>query len=170
MAVYPTITAGQEITADLLISMLPVMIWKTSSTTRNNTVTLTDDPDLQYTLAANATYHIEMFLHYNTPAAANLRTDWNYTGTGSGNKCGLGLGTSVTETTPQGIMRSGIHGITTDLDYGERAGTNDCFAYEASLFTTTTTGLLSFRWAQTTATVGDTVLSANSRMRIQRFA
>lgn len=170
-AIYPDIAAGQDITADLLRSMLPVWAYKSGQTDRNTTITPTADPDLQVDLEAGATYQVEIWIHYSTPAAADFRTDWNYTGTlSSTNKAAVGLGTTVSESTPQGIIRAGVHGIATDITYGDRGGSNQIFAYETGLVVTTTAGTLEFRWAQGTSNASNTSVHAESRMRVQRIA
>lgn len=167
---YPDWKAGDDITADLLRGGLPRFAYKTAQTDRASTVTPTDDPDLQMTLDIGS-YHVEFFIHYSTPAAADFRSDWNFTGTvSSTNKAALGLGTTVTDSTPQGIMRSGIHGIATDITYGDRAGANQIFCYETGLVVVTASGLLSYRWAQGTSNAGTTSVHAESRMKVQRIA
>src|SRR5690606_39741904 len=53
-----------RIDAALLQSMLPLYIYKTSSTDRTATTTLAADPDLQVELEAGAVYCIEMYIYF----------------------------------------------------------------------------------------------------------
>lgn len=167
---YPDIRAGQDIDEEMLRSMLPRWVYKTAQTDRLSTITPTADPDLTIALEPG-TYNVEMWLHYSTPAAADFRTDWNFTGTVStSNKWCLGLGTTVSDSTPQGIMRSGIHGHATDVIYGDRGGANQMTCYEAGLVTVTVAGTLELRWAQGTSTASNTSLHGESRMRVEQIA
>lgn len=168
--IYPDIRAGQDITESMLRSMLPTWVYKTAQTDRLSTITPTADPDLVIDLAVG-TFMVEMWIRYSTPAAADFRTDWNFSGTVStSNRWCLGLGTTVSDSTPQGIMRSGIHGFATDVIYGDRAGANQMACYEQSLVTVTVAGLLEFRWAQGTSTASNTSVHGESAIKVQRLA
>jgi hypothetical protein len=62
---YPTLRAGQKVTGALLASMLSQTVRKVSDSTNASIVTPTTDPELQFTLAANATYVLEGVLYTN---------------------------------------------------------------------------------------------------------
>lgn len=166
---YPDIRAGVDIDEELLRAMLPRWVYKTAQTDRNTTITPAADPDLAIDLEVG-TFHVEMWIHYSTPAAADFRTDWNFTGTAStSNKGAQGLGTTVSESTPQGIIRMGIHGHATDVIYGDRGGSNQMWCYEEGLVTVTVAGTLEFRWAQGTSSGTNTTVHDQSRMRVERI-
>ena len=55
---FPVINAGALPAASVLQAFAPIESWKTSATARTTT-TLSIDPDLQLTVAANCTYEIE---------------------------------------------------------------------------------------------------------------
>lgn len=170
---YPQIAAGDELTADLLMSMLPYTINKPSDTGRSNTATPTIDPDLQMTLEANATYFVEFHLHYAAVDAAQFKTDWTVPSGASGNKCVMGMSASNTANTnaDNATGRYGVHGYTTDVTYGTRNhATNQVYALETATVVTSSGGTLGINWAQVTSNAGVTTLFANSFMRVTRIA
>ena len=170
MAQYPQILAGQRITAAQLTSMMPVEIYKLSNTDRASTVTLTDDPELTYTLEANAVYRVEAFLHYAAISAAGFQAAWTVPSGATGNRSALGAGsTQVSSDNVSG--RFGVHAYGTAADYGDRASaSNQMFAYEESILTTSSAGTLAVQWAQSTSNATASRLAAGSSMRIKRLA
>ncbi|AVH57893.1 MULTISPECIES: hypothetical protein [Streptomyces] len=171
MSQYPVIQPGTTVTSGLLMSMLPVEVSKSSATSRASTITLADDPDLQFQLAANATYFIEFFIRYAAVSPGKFRMDFGTLPAGaSGNYAIDALDQVVTGGT--GDTRMGVHNPTTPIVLGDRAsGSNQCLA-QASVYITTssTPGTLALRWAQETSSATATVVSAGSYARLKRTA
>lgn len=170
MATYPVITAGQDLTADLLASMLPTYVTKTSATTRTSTTTLADDPDMQIALAANATYWIEMYIYYSTGAAAFFKDFWNLPAGATGIRSSSGISSSATATdvvTTQWTVKNAgtaiVHGGSTTVS-------DFTLTLSTGVITTTTAGTLTYQWAQSVSTAVTTAVRNGSFMRVTRIA
>ncbi|WP_330242019.1 hypothetical protein [Streptomyces sp. NBC_00525] len=169
---YPQIAAGDELTAELLMSMLPRIVNKPSSTTRTSTITTTLDPDLQMELEANATYFVEFYIHYAALAAEGFKTDWTVpTGT-TGNKCVIGMASTASDAdADESLGRFGVHNFSTDIRYGTRDHVgNQAFAYETATVVTSASGVLGLNWTQTVAGTSGTTVFNTSLMRVTRLA
>ncbi|MEU3851713.1 hypothetical protein [Streptomyces sp. NPDC029554] len=173
MSRYPSIYAGQRITGTLLQSMLPNIIQKLASTDRSSTTTLADDPDLTTTLEANARYLVEMEIWYAaSTGSSGLRTAWTVPSGVTGNRSALGMASTVSDTTPAGIGRWGVHAYSTTVFYGDRqSSTNLALAKEVSMVTTgSSAGTLALQWAQDTSSADACRVGAGSVMRVTRLA
>jgi hypothetical protein len=121
---YPAILAGQDATAGLLQALAPLEAWKASAATRTGN-TLSIDPDLQVTLAANATYKVTASLLYSVPSAGHFEFTWtvpsgatggfvaslNVGGTGvtvNGYTWGATVTTSFTSSSNYGVLITGV--------------------------------------------------------------
>ena len=105
MTQYPTWAAGSRILASTLNAMIPVTVYKTAPTSRTS-ITLTDDPDMTVQLSAGGVYVVEMHLHYYSGTTGEFTTAWDVPAGVTGNRTGLGLDSSVTNSTPEGVMRA----------------------------------------------------------------
>lgn len=72
---YPTIYAGQDYTASLIEAFAELVAWKTTAATARTSTTLIIDPDLQLTLAANASYYIIADVNYSA-ATGGIQFGW----------------------------------------------------------------------------------------------
>lgn len=166
MTQFPVVTAGKRPTAALLRQMLPLLAMKTGNTDRAATTAFTDDPDLKFTLVANATYFIEWDLACGALAAADIKTSWNVTAvSGTGVKEVIGPGSTAADANADNIsMRCGVHGYTTSIAYnGVRDGTAQLFrVYESSYLTTTAAGEIALQWAQVTSNATASRIAAGS--------
>jgi hypothetical protein len=186
---YPQIAAGDELTAALLMSMLPRIVNKPNNTTRSSVTVPAIDPDLQMELEPNATYFVEFHLHYAAVNAEKFRTDWTVPTGATGNRCIIGMGDdgyswTTTENIGGGtngatdanasnntLARFGVHGYGTDVTYGTRDHvTNQCYALETATVVTSSGGTLGLNWAQGTSGSTGTTLFATSLMRVTRLA
>lgn len=173
MSKYPTIYAGQRITGSLLSSMMPDVIRKLNNTDRTATTTLADDPDLTVLLEANAQYYIEIDLWYAaSTGSSGIKTAWTVPAGVTGNRSALGMASTVSDATPAGVGRWGVHGYGTSVFYGDRqSSTNLALARETSYLTTSTTaGTCALQWAQDTSDAGACRVAAGSLMRVTRLA
>jgi hypothetical protein len=168
---YPPIGGGDDITADLLMSMLPRIIVKSTATTRSNTTTFSDDPEMSMTLSANATYFVEFFLYYSAIDAEKFATKWTVPSGVTGNRSTLGPGSSANQANMDNVsMRSGVHAFTTTGLYGTRNSSNQAFAYETGVLVTTSSGTVALQWTQGTSGSTGTTLYNTSFMRVTRLA
>lgn len=172
MAKYPTITAGQRITADLLTDMLPLVVVKTSPTDRTNT-TLTIDPDLQFDGAAGATYLVEFNILPAALLAADFVTEWSVPSDASGFKSVLGPSSTANNGSADNVtMRCGVHNFGTDITYsGVRDSGSAAFVVqEWSVITLTSAGTVGIAWAQGTTNATAARMGTGSYMRVTRIA
>ncbi|MFD3614425.1 hypothetical protein ACFWWT_04080 [Streptomyces sp. NPDC058676] len=169
MSRYPSIPPGRRLTSDLMMSMLPDTIYKTSNEDRVSTVTLAADTDLTTTLEANAVYHVQMFIHYAAISAAGFQTDWTVPSGASGSRWVLGAGsTQVSSDNVPG--RFGVHTFATACEYGDRASaTNLMGGVEEAIVTTTNAGTLALRWAQVTSNATAARVAAGSSLLVRRL-
>lgn len=170
MSRYPSILAGARITAGLLSSMIPDVLYKVTSEDRSSTITLTADSDLQATLAANAVYHVTMNIHYATTTAAGFQTDWAVPTGATGGRSSISNGAAQTAFSDV-PGNWGVHNFNTAVNHGNRnSSTNQLWLMEEGLITTTTAGTLALRWAQVTSNAAATRVGSNSVMLVRRLA
>lgn len=156
MSQYPTIQAGQRITASLLQEMLPLWAVKAAATSRASTVTLADDPDLVISIPRTGTWAYEVWLNYTggVLGSSDLKVRMNYSGTSSFDVFGVnGINTTATS------QFNGSGG--TAAGTGIALGTSGSTYYTAQITGTvvaTTTGNLSLQWSQNTSSATATNL------------
>lgn len=169
MPQYPNVLAGQRITADLMLSMLPTFVVKPANTDRASTATPADDPDMTVQLEANAVYHIEIFVHYAAITAAGFQTTWNVPAGASGLKWSFGSGSTqvARDNVP---MRVGVHGLTVVCEYGDGASaSNQLGAFEQGVVTTTNAGTFALSWSQAASNATATRVGSGSFLRVTRL-
>lgn len=169
---YPSYTAGQRLTAASLQAGQSMIAYKTANTDRAN-ATMADDPDLQFSLAANAVYAVEFFMHYAALSAAGFVTLWRIPTGAAGTKGIQGPGAAAVDANANNIsMRSGVHGLTTlTVSYGTRnSATNQCLAYEECLLTTASAGIVAIQWAQLTTNATAARMAVGSWARALRIS
>lgn len=160
---YPTFTAGSPLTAADLTAMQWQQVSQGSDQTINNSTTLTAT-SLILPAVANATYKYELYVGYtNTSDTADIKFDWTVPTSGSVTRFVAGPGTSATggstnytttlwrrTVAGSAIAIGGSSTSTSYFEFGEIDGGDG--------------GDVTFRFAQNTATVANTVLSSTSTL------
>lgn len=172
MSRYPEIRAGQRITGQMLTGIQFEEVVKQAATIRSADPTVSADPDLQFTLEANATYHVEFFIQYSTTDGADIKMDWSVPSGASGLRRTAGgkVGTNSTSDGEWTDMAWRVVNFDTLSRYGDRPGSSQTFAWETGVITTSSGGTLALRWAQNASDAGDTEVSAFSYGRLKRVA
>ena len=189
MSQYPIISAGQRITGQLLMSLLPNIIVKQNSTSRTSTTARADDPDLTFNLAASSKYFVEFSVRFSdsssavvaspgTPQVPNLQTSWTVPSGASGNKQVSGPGstfggngTGSDNVGDNATGHVGVHGFGTAISYGNRGKTtSQLYLVETGIVTTSSAGNCTFQWAQITNSTVSTTIASDSFMRITQLA
>lgn len=182
MSRYPEIRAGQRITGAMLTGMQFEEIVKQAATVRASNPNISPDPDLQFTLEANATYHVEFFIQYSTSSTAMFKCSWSVPSGASGLRRRMGAGnfkfdgstannsSSVVDDGTWTDVAIGVHGFSTVCRYGDRPGSSQTHFQESGIVTTSAGGTLSFDWAQNATDSFSTEVSAFSYARIKRVA
>ena len=171
MSTYPTIAAGQSITASLLTSMLPQQVVKQANTDKVNS-TFAADPELTMPLAANAVYHVEFLLIAGGIATADVQTRWALPATASGLRIVNGPGSAALETNADNVAtRQGVHQFSTAILYnGVRNATANYFRiYEYAVVTLVDAGNVTLEWAQGTTQTTASRIAAGSLLRVRRL-
>lgn len=152
MSQFPTITAGQEITASLLTSMLPIYVVKQANTDRVNN-TFAADPELTVNVPANVTFLVEFFLMMGGGTTGDVRTRWAVPSGASGLRSVTGPGSTAADGNADNITcRMGVHQFGTAVNYsGVRNAPGNLFrVYEYAMVSTGVGGTLAVEWAQVT--------------------
>lgn len=165
MAQYPDIDASDELTVELLRSMLPNYIFKDNAETRASTTTVADDSDLIVPVEASARYIIRFTLHAAATTTADIKTAWSAPSGAAGNKHVLGPGSTAADGNADNISaRLGVHGMTTEITYSgvrNSAALQFLIIEEAMVIIGGTAGNVAFRWAQATSNATGSVVAAS---------
>lgn len=140
---------------------------KSSNETRSSTTTLTDDTDLQISLAASSSYAVEIVAWVNT---ANATMGYKYGTAYSGTLSGLQYYRVYT-------VPGDVSGIATDeAGTGLIASTAVSGATSGAAMVkinyivhTTTAGVFSFKWAQNTSDAGNISILKGSHIKYTKF-
>lgn len=182
---YPTLAAGQRITASLLRSMQPQFARKTSDTSRAATTTQTDDPHLTFTVEANGVYDCQGWIKYDGPTAADIQYSWTAPAGSDGEYYGWGAGHSPVIT----FSNTGVVQLDTSssrgypvrveaLDLTTASRNLGCLGVgsiltsqiRATLRVGATGGTFALKWAQSTSDASAVTVYTDSLLRLDRIA
>lgn len=179
MSRYPEIRAGQRITGRMLTGIQFEEVVKQAATTRASNTTISPDPDLQFTLEPNATYHVEFFVQYTTSSVAMFKCSWSVPSGASGlRRRGGGADVKSGTSTPNNSdgpgnwtdMAWAVHDFDTVCKYGDRPSDPQTWLTESGIVTTSAGGVLSFDWAQNASDSFPAEVQAFSYARLKRVA
>lgn len=158
-----TPTAYREPTAADMATYRPVGVPKTSDQTVNNSTTLVNDAELLVPVDADATYHLDLTMVYNSGVTPGLKWAWSYPtglvilrGAGFGYFGGSWSGNTFTDQT----VVTTLAGFAGELYY----------RLAAIVVVASTAGTLQLRWAQATANASNSVVRAGSYLRLTQIA
>lgn len=138
---------------------------KAAATTRNNTATLTLDPDLQLQVDAYGVYQVEAFLPYVATDAADLSTKWQLP-SGTMSWTMNAFATSATSST------SPVHRLAFNQNSTGNFGgfSSALVALPSGVLTVGATGgVFGLTWAQSVAEVSDASINAGAWLRLTRI-
>lgn len=176
MSVYPDIRAGAHLSGDLLRSMLPPQVWKTTDESVTSSTTLQNDDDLALPVEANATYALSGFLVWTGNETGDIKFGFDFPASST-----LHWGMVGPDDTSTGFNSGGTRGAgewfvrinqTAGGSVIQFAGSTAPLMglLEGTLFTGATAGTLQLQWAQFTSNGTATTLKAGSRMSLRRLA
>ncbi|MFF6829650.1 hypothetical protein [Streptomyces longwoodensis] len=169
MPQWPTILAGQTVTAGLLTSMLPIPAFKTISTPRASTTTAVPDPELVATVAANAQYGFQAFIRTSGDPSGDLKCTFTGPSGSSGSWGARTMDTAATVAT--GLSQAIRTPLGTTKSIGELSTTApQIIQASGRLITGSTAGTFSFDWAQDVSFATATVIEADSWFTLWRIA
>lgn len=179
MSRYPEIRAGQRITGAMLTGIQFEEVVKPVATSRGLTTSVSLDPDLQFTLEGNATYHVEYFVQYAAPTSGGkIKTNWTVPSGADGLRRRIGgdgasvasSGSGAWNTATVDAVAQGVHAFSTEVQAGVRSGGGQMWMYETGVISTTNGGVTGLAWAQATSNASATEVSAYSYARLKRIA
>ena len=168
---YPTLAAGQRITAALLRSMLPQTVRKTADESRSATTTYADDTHLVFAAEANAVYTLYGWLKHFADPTPDIKIqfsvpsgclgEWGWLMPGSGTLAAGTAGYSIrTESNDVSTGRTGYG--TSDSQHMTPMG---------GIFRMgSTAGNIALQWAQNTSNATATTLYTDSFLTFTRIA
>ncbi|MEV7907619.1 hypothetical protein [Streptomyces anulatus] len=148
---------------------------KSADTTRTSTITATDDPHLVLPVLANSVYLIELFIHYRFTTTADMRIGLNVP---SGATWKMVPG-SIDWNGPNGNAGIGNYGLfgkpttTTEgleMFMGGAAGNYTGAVPKGILRTGGTAGNCTVTWAQVSSEATNSIVYADSYMRLEKIA
>jgi hypothetical protein len=141
---------------------------KPAGTTRTNTTTLANDPDLSVTLATSSLYFLELLAPLTSPAAAGFK--FGFTVPAGSTFAGYAVvsNTGVVNVFP---YSTGGNPLTQSLIAATQGGGfDDMVNVRGWLTTGGTGGALTFQWAQNTSNAAATILRQGSAMLVRRVS
>lgn len=162
----PVWAVGQVLSAsDVNNWFVPLVVIKPAGTSRNNTTSMSNDPDIVLNLAASATYHINGVIFYDGPAAgsSDLKCTFTIPSGASGmyhnphqNLSGGYTGTAATNWTD--TVTANTNGVGNNMVFGV-----------SGILVTASAGALHYQWAQNTSNATNTHIQAQSFLTAQRI-
>lgn len=151
-------------------------VYKAAATSRASTATLTDDPDLQLPMEANAVYEFEIFGAGIAQNAPGISWNLNFTGTVTStrwkgqqqhnNSASFGVLSTINYDSAQNAIPSGTN-LGWANGFGPFAFT---FTIRGMISVGASGGTFSLRWAQRVSNATAAQLDAGSFMRVRRVA
>lgn len=134
----------------------------------------TDDPQLQFSVVANAVYALTGWVKFSALDGADISVDWSAPAGALGEWTGHGQGFATTAQTTNGYMiRTETTDITASRAFSGTTGTAGEFSIliMGTLRTAATAGTYAMQWAQnTTDAANPTTVYTDSWLRLERIA
>lgn len=166
---FPSISAGQRITAGLLTSMLPVVAVKTINQAVTSSTTFVNDNELLLPVIANATYLFDGFIDYDGPFGPNvadIKLDWTLP---SGATLRWGpLGNASNDINQKYSSNTTLTGTALTAGTYGTGGTHTALSPRGYLTVGGTAGTAQLKWAQNVSSATATTVYAGSWIRLQR--
>lgn len=158
-------SVGEVLSAANVNSWLaPTAVYKTSATTRQSTTTLTADPDLTLTVAANAVYQFQALILCSSGSGQAYKWTLALTGGATGTLNYMWGNVDGWTTLPQ------TAGASQNVATPAGVGSDRTHLINGIAVITGTGGAVTYQWAQQTSGAFNTVTDTNSYMIMQRIA
>lgn len=167
---YPTILAGQDVTAELLTSMLPTIVVKAATEPITASTTMQNDDELFATVAANATYDVLLHLLYDSATAGDITIGWTAPASAVMTWGLIGAQSGETSSSTVANVNMQTRTILEAADLGGGASTGTYGLVHGTLITAATAGTLNFQWAQRVSSATASNVRAGSVLMLHRTA
>lgn len=167
---YPDILAGDDITAGLLTSMLPIIKPKAVTEPVTASTAMQNDDELFSAVSANATYSVMLHLFHDAATAADITIGW--AGPAGATMNWGAVVAHVNETSSGTVANVSMQTriISEVQDIGGGASTGTYSVVHGTLITSSTAGTLNFQWAQRVSSATPTNVRAGSMLILHRSA
>ena len=165
----PTWAAAQVLTAsDVNTWFVPLAVIKSADTSRTSTTSLTADPHLTLSVAASATYQVDVVLLYKGPSGAGF-FQWDFDIPASAVFVNVA---SYMNSSGNATVQYNSAGVTTQWANTEGTGgsTDDAVRIGGTLAVSSTSGTFDLKWAQHASNGVATSLLSNSTLSARRIA
>jgi len=180
---FPTLLAGQRITAGLLTSMLPQVGRKPADTSRTSNNVQAPDPHIQFSVVAGGVYTVSGYILYDSDAAVDIILSFQSPSGTNGRWTGYGTGTTVVSGTAGGgtqqnststwgyTLRNEYSDITQTRTFGGLGvGQPQTVMIDATLRVGVNSGAFGLQWSQATSSAIATTVYTDSWLSLQRIA
>ncbi|MFJ5967877.1 hypothetical protein [Streptomyces sp. NPDC093060] len=180
---YPTLLAGQRITASLLRSMQPQVGRKTADTSITASTTPVADPHITFNVEAGAVYTWVGWVKYDGATGGDILLTFTAPSGALGEWAGHGAGITVigAQSTPtletdtvrtNGYMqRTESNDVTQSRSFGALGVGNALTVFlKGTLRVASTAGTFALSWAQNASNATATTLYTDSYISLQRIA
>lgn len=162
----PTWSVGQVLTAsDVNNWFVPLAAYKSIDQSITSSTTFTDDTVLGLTVAANASYIVDMSLIYDGDSAGDLKLQFTKPAGASHTNTFLSSLGGTAATTSDNVVSGGS---TVPILGCLGAGTNCGMLWKSFLSVSSTSGTLQLQWAQNATSATATRVRAGSYLLAQR--
>lgn len=141
---------------------------KSSNTSRASTTTPSNDPHLFLTVSANTKYHLEMFLRYTGPTAADIDLRFSVPSGTTLDWCTDALGSGAANTT-EALNRNQYNETSTNAILGTITGSDTVAFPKGVLRVGGTSGVFRCLWAQDVSNATSCTIYAGSLMMLRRM-
>jgi|SRR5882757_2660360 len=170
MAIYPNWLAGQDITADSLNAMQPLIAIKTAGEAVTSSTAMQNDNELFLPAVASATYLMELYLMYDSSTASDIKIGWTVP-TGA-TMIWAPMGANLGEATNSAVLSMNLQSRveTETANLGGSTSTGIGATAWGVLIMSTTAGNLQFQWAQATSGATATNVRVPSTLKLTRIS
>lgn len=166
-----TVSSDLTVTGDLTVSGVGQLLskFKTSTTSRTSTTTLTSDPDITFSVVANATYLVEGLILFAADPAADLKIGWTAPTGASFPWCALGQ-TSTATGGSGSVITDGQDLTSTSFGLGAVTDNTKTMTAQVRGYLTisSTAGTFALQWAQIVSSSTATKLLAGTHLTLKR--
>ncbi|SRR6266702_2197213 len=162
----PTYAVGQVLgAADCSLWFVPLEAHKTADLNRASNITLTNDPDLVLTVAANATYRLECLCIVTGVSGGDFQWGWAVPASATMRYQALHNEGGATGLGNSSLVNSEVY---TGFAACSGTGTNTGVQMWGEFTTAGTAGNLQLKWAQQTSNGTATTMKAGSSLMLRR--
>lgn len=165
MPTFPSVLAGQRITATLLNSMVPLTIVKPGDQSVTNSTVLVNDNDLVLPVVASGSYIVAAFINYEGGTQGSADFKFQFTVPASGT---LKINPTYVDTSGNFHTGNNLVAATTLTAGTNGAGVPRNLVIAGTFVNSVTAGNIQLQWAQNTGNATATIVHVGSSLALWR--